>query len=683
LGFDDGSLRERRKKIGRERESRQSRRLQHVRRLHRVPEEVHVFRVSFVNPPFAALSAPTFALTQLQELLRAKFDKEQVEVSVHYLNIDFAQYIGYELYNFIAGSIDALNSGIGEWMFRRVAFPDVADNTEQYARRYEHHLRRADGKSWLPQILEKREGLEELLDSLVARHQLERANIVGFTSMFAQNMASFAMARKVKARSADVLTIMGGANCESPMGEEIARRVDAVDYVFSGPALINFPQFIEHYINGEISKCDELDGVFPNVRRSVAPAVAAPAQSAISAAALRILSQDAPAVATVKRSAIGRDLDINYKIDLDYSQFLDTLTAAFPKQAFPFLFFETSRGCWWGAKAHCTFCGLNSQSMAYRAMNPELAIEQFRSLFKYADRVLELQCVDNIMPKEYVKDVLPFLDTPPSMHIFYEVKADLTEEEIKELARARVTNIQPGIEALATSTLKLMKKGTSAHQNIQFLKHCANYGLDPSWNLLIGFPGEREEVYRKYVADLPSLVHLPPPSGVFPVRFDRYSPYFMRADEYGLKLQPLEFYEMVYPFPPESIFQLAYFFSDENVFAEYAIDAGMWIGQLRERVNAWRERWPVTKTSEPPVLRFESADSTVIVDTRSKSMVRHDVGAAGRVVIESLSSKPRRTEDVARLLADQDIDVAKEIENLTERELLFEENGRRLSLVLQ
>ena len=651
-----------------------------------------MFRVSLVNPPFAALSAPTFALTQLQEMLRAKFDKEHVEVSVHYLNIDFAQYVGYELYNFIAGSIDSLNSGIGEWMFRRVAFPDVADNADQYFQRYEHHLRRSDGTSWWPQLLAKREGLDELLETLLDRHGLGRANLVGFTSMFAQNVATFAMAGKLKARSPDILTVIGGANCESPMGEEIARRVKSIDYVFSGPALINFPQFIEHYINGEFSKCDELDGVFPNVNRAVAAALAAtpsviasPALSAIASAALRVLSEDSSivaTVATVERSAIGRDLDINYKIELDYSEFLDTVTLAFPNQVVPFLFFETSRGCWWGAKAHCTFCGLNGSSMAYRAMKSELAINQFRSLFKYADRVVELQCVDNIMPKEYVKEVLPFLDTPPNMHIFYEVKADLTEEEIKELARARVTNIQPGIESLATSTLKLMKKGTSAHQNIQFLKYCANYGIDPSWNLLIGFPGEGEEVYRKYVADLPSLIHLPPPSGVFPVRFDRYSPYFVRADEYELKLQPLEFYDLVYPFPPEAVFQMAYFFSDENAFAEYAIDAGMWITQLRERVGAWRECWSNSNANGPPALRFESEDSTVIVDTRSSGLIKHDVRAAGRTVIECFS-KPRRTEDVARQLDGQNIDVAREVQNLTESGLLFEENGRRLSLLLQ
>ena len=32
---------------------------------------------------------------------------------------------------------------------------------------------------------------------------------------------------------------------------------------------------------------------------------------------------------------------------------------------------ESSRGCWWGAKSHCTFCGLNGGTMAFRAKSAE------------------------------------------------------------------------------------------------------------------------------------------------------------------------------------------------------------------------------------------------------------------------------------------------------------------------
>lgn len=64
------------------------------------------------------------------------------------------------------------------------------------------------------------------------------------------------------------------------------------------------------------------------------------------------------------------------------------------------------------------------------------------------------------------------------------------------------------------------------------------------WNLVIGVPGEEEDVYKKYLADIPSLMHLPPPTGAYPVSFDRYSPYFVQAKQYELDLHPCDFYKL-------------------------------------------------------------------------------------------------------------------------------------------
>src|SRR2546427_13090875 len=88
----------------------------------------------------------------------------------------------------------------------------------------------------------------------------------------------------------------------------------------------------------------------------------------------------------------------------------------------PMLFFETSRGCWWGERAHCTFCGLNGQTMAYRAMKPENAMRQFDWLFSHAPWATKYCCTDNIMPMDYLTDVFPKITPPPGASIFYEVK---------------------------------------------------------------------------------------------------------------------------------------------------------------------------------------------------------------------------------------------------------------------
>jgi len=98
------------------------------------------------------------------------------------------------------------------------------------------------------------------------------------------------------------------------------------------------------------------------------------------------------------------------------------------------------------------------------------------------------------------------------------------------------------------------------------------YGIDPIWNILVGFPGEGAAVYAQYVKDIPLVTHLRPPQGVATIHFDRFSPYHMRPEEYGLKLKPVDYYAMCFPFPAESITNLAYFFCDTNYGASHVTD---------------------------------------------------------------------------------------------------------------
>jgi len=320
--------------------------------------------------------------------------------------------------------------------------------------------------------------------------------------------------------------------------------------------------------------------------------------------------------------------------------------------------------------------------MGYRAMNPELALKQFDSLFTYAPKVSRLEAVDNILPREYLKEVLPFVQTPENVEIFYEVKADLTESDVQILAKARVKQIQPGIESLATSTLKLMKKGTSAFRNLALLKFCSMYDIAPAWNLLIGFPGEGAPVYEKYVNDLPLLVHLFPPSGVYPVRFDRYSPYFVKAGEYGLDLHPLDYYPLIYPFPQDSIDNLAYYFSDRHIQSEYVQTMSQWITKIREKVDRWIESWN-SDHGRPKLFLRQNGKQSVVYDSRSQEVAEYPLGANNTRALRYLAVKPRDLVDLAREFRDVDgFDARQTLGFFKERGLVFEENERYFSLVI-
>ncbi len=610
-----------------------------------------MYKMILVNMPFAALHLPSLALTQLKTVIEERF-KGRVSVDVLYLNHDYARHMSFGLYAHIINAHESHTSGLGDWFFRQSAFPDLPDNTDAYFKRYFPY--RTEQVNMLKHlIIEKRASLDGYANKLIANYKLAEADIVGFTSMFTQSMACFAMARKIKEHNPKVITVMGGANCESPMGQEIVKNVKAVDFAFSGPGLKSFPEFVEASMNGDTDKCHRIQGVFS--RRNY------------------FFQQP---------NSIGEELPLDMPISLDYEPFLSTVADNFPEgEVEPCLLFETSRGCWWGERAHCTFCGLNGVSMAYRSMSPARALEQFDELFKYSPRVSHYESVDNILPKNYFTDVLPLLTPPPNVDLFYEVKADLSEEDVKTLSRARVKSVQPGIESLATSTLKLMKKGTSVFQNLLLLKHCTTHDVFPNWNLLIGFPGEEEAVYKKYVKDLPLLVHLPPPSGVHPVRFDRYSPYFTQAEKYQLDLQPLDYYELTYPFSRESLANLAYYFEDQNVGAKYKLEMSMWIDKVREQVNIWLTRW--YNDEQKPKLYFkQKGDSTVVFDSRSSKVIEHVLSDAARQALEQLSKVGRIADLNTRLSHIPNFDGAREVALLQELGLVFQEHDRYLSLVL-
>jgi ribosomal peptide maturation radical SAM protein 1 len=613
-----------------------------------------MYRVALINMPFANLNMPSLALSQLKSRLEEHF-KDQIRVDIYYLNHDFANHMGVDFYNDVSSLQDSQNSGLGDWFFRQIAFPALPNNAGVYLTRY-FPQRNDQSSSLKERILKSRRGLDQLMEDLITKYELDKADLVGFTSMFMQNVAVFAMAEKIKERNPKVTIIMGGANCESPMGQVIVKNVKQIDYVFSGPALKNLPEFAQHCLDHEESKCSSIKGVFSK---------------------RNYFFQTGP-------DAIGEELSIDVPTKLEYDSFLSTWKENFGNNgAKPVLLFETSRGCWWGERAHCTFCGLNGTTMAYRSMKPELAINLISGLFKFSSTVSRLESVDNILPKNYVQEVLPFINPPENMTIFYEVKADLAEHDVEVLSKAGVRAIQPGIESLNTSTLKLMKKGTSSFQNLILLKNCLLYGVNPAWNLLIGFPGEKEDVYRKYVEDLPLLVHLPPPTGAYPVRFDRYSPYFMKAEEYKLDLHPLDYYSLIYPFEENDLENVAYFFADKNIDAEYAQTTFRWIGPVREQVTRWVEEWQQPSLATMPKLFFkEELDGTIILDTRFGDAIEHDVGAVGRALLKYMN-KPKDLVDITRKFGHlTGFDPEREIGLLREKRLLFTETGRFLSLVL-
>src|SRR6185437_3363434 len=178
-----------------------------------------MYRIALINMPFTNLELPSIALTQIKSMVEKRF-QAQVSIDIHYLSHDFARYLGLDCYEYLGRSFGSLNAGLGDWFFRQVAFPELPENTDKYLERYfpvkNHEQQQL--KNW---IADKRPGLDSFMEQLVSQYALDKVEIVGFTSMFMQNAATFAMVRKLKQHNPGVITAMGGANCEFPMGRVI------------------------------------------------------------------------------------------------------------------------------------------------------------------------------------------------------------------------------------------------------------------------------------------------------------------------------------------------------------------------------------------------------------------------------------------------------------------------------
>jgi hypothetical protein len=176
-------------------------------------------------------------------------------------------------------------------------------------------------------------------------------------------------------------------------------------------------------------------------------------------------------------------------------------------------------------------------------------------------------------------------------------------------------------------------------------------------------------------------VHLEPPAGIFPVRFDRFSPYHSQAAAYKLDLKPMDCYSFIYPFDEATLHDFVYYFSDRNLAAEYFTNMVQWIGKLQAAVSQWRELWEHPKQGGPPRLEFKG-DSDIVFDSRSGSAIEYPVGLPAKSILDYLA-KPARIEEIMKVFSPQyGADITAQIEFLRKKELVFEEGDRLLSLIL-
>jgi len=523
--------------------------------------------VLLIVPPFSDWHYASLAC----HLLQACAKEVGIRVSILYANIVLAAMMGKENYELITFEYNQL---LGERFFSRAAYNLPPFGSSLYKYRYQGNSKKSEHNlEWFElQRLENK--ASEWAENIAAAVVQRGFKLVGCSTSFQQTASSVALLNCIKRLSPETVTFAGGANCEGEMAEGIASLDAAIDFILSGESEDSFPNFLKQLLSGKPPSNQIIQGS-PCMNLDALPTP-------------------------------------------DYREYFEQLEHYFPNittEEQIWLSYETSRGCWWGQKHHCTFCGLNGMGIKFREKSADRVIAELKQLVAESP-TRNIATTDNIMPYTYFQTLIPRLGAEiPDLYMHYEQKANLTLEKVIALRKAGVAEIQPGIEALSSSLLKRMKKGVSASQNIALLRYCRSVKMIVKWNLLYGFPGDQLDEYKETLSLLPLLRHLAPPTGLWSVLIDRFSPYFDNAINYGItNIRPSLNYATFLP-PKSDIRKLAYHFVAD--YQSGSLESLNLIKDIAREVNTWQTSWTSKDCLQPSLsLQRLSNKVFILVDRR-------------------------------------------------------------------
>ena len=518
--------------------------------------------VGLVSMPFKDLRHPPIQLGILESCLA----REGITARSHSLELAFMEHLQARSGEATASAPltiadyqqiahQAFVVQLGDWIFKVPPYACSAADDEAYLA----CIRGETPEQCVANAKRMRELVPAFLEAAADELLAGAPRVIGFSSVFQQNVPSLVLAKILKQRDPSLTIVFGGDNCEGPMGKALHECFPWVDVVVRGEgerALVEIVKDIlaERPIRPQPGLCYRDGGRSIAVPESSKP-----------------------------------ELPMDEVPTPVYDEYFERLAKSpLQEELWPdvAVLFESSRGCWWGAKSHCTFCGLNASTMMFRSKPAERVA---REIFEFAERykILSFVAVDDIIELAHIRDLMPMLrEAGCDLDIFYETKANLNKDQVRAFQRAGVTAIQPGIESLSTPILKSMRKGVTALQNIRLLKWCAEIGVVPSWNMLYGFPGEGPEEYQRMAELVPSLVHLDPPKFT-PIQVQRFSPYFEKAADFGIEIVgPMPYYRFLYPMIDQTSLQNLVYDFDHRY--QDGRDPSSYAGKLGEAITQWR-----------------------------------------------------------------------------------------------
>lgn len=612
-------------------------------------------KVALVCMPFNSCMTPSIQLG----LLKPALEQRGFEARTLHLNLELARMVGFREYEAMS------RIPLGDWYASYSLFGTLAPE-EEFLELYSDTVTRILAQTgWQKDDLlrVRHQEVPRFLDWCMEHVPWETFDAVGFTSTFEQQIISLALARRIKERHPRLPVIFGGANCIEPMGREHLRAWPWIDHVCLGEGEEALPELLRRLEAGD------LGGGVPGF---------------LSRREGTIVDGGPPA----------RFVDMETLPDPDYDEYFERVRAvgldfhaSFP-DSLKTLPIETSRGCWWGAKNQCRFCGLPTLGLRYRSRSARAVVAQMDRLsLRYQNWTF--WAVDDILDAHHVDELFGLMAREGyDYQLWYEVKSNLSPEQLRTMRNGGLMLMQPGIESLSSDALRRMRKGVRGLANVNTLKWAQYLGIRVQWNILSGFPGESLADYEKMVDTMRKIVHLQPPRQPpwwgTRILLTRYSPYFENPEEYPLSdVRPDPGYRHLYPEDRIDVGRIAYVF--DYKMGETISDEQML--PVKRQIEAWRARWEQTP---PPALFYTKGLNRIqVCDARHEGPPRlHPLAGQLAAIFEICQEKPRSLATICASLANPgapDPDpsqVLHGLKRLLDLGILLEEDGQYLSIAL-
>lgn len=553
-------------------------------------------RVLLLSLPWTSLVEPSLGLG----ILKAELQKNNIQCRVKHLNLLLLKYMRATTYVSIANMF-AVNEFLFTYPFEQELSKkqlselslriDEALSNNIFNGDDRYNTRKSIGELFLK--IRNKIIPSYLLDCLSIIEDY-KPTMVGFTCMFDQTFPSVALAKLVKEKFPEITIVFGGYALEDSPGKQIIESFDFIDCVSYGEG----EKVIVDLALGSVGKKDfnEIPDLLYRKRNSKEVF-----RSNTSKSQINLNESPAP----------------NYDdFQLDINQLKQDFNIEVKWTTIPI---ETSRGCWWGQKKHCVFCGIDDITMRYRQRDVENTLNILQELkTKYDSPFFRIS--DYILPYNYYKTLLPILGNykEEDKYVFTcEIKANITDEQFKMLAKAGFIEVQPGIESFSTRALKKMDKGVTAIQNIYCLILGLLNSVQVNYNILYGFPNDEVEDYFEMLRIIPLLYHLNPPSSRVKVVITRFAPLHTDPKRFNFPSNYKHHPGYNVLFSPNYLEKINFNLSNYCYYFDYPYKSSPELENLHRALTFQVDYWRTIHQKRDVTLTYEIiSDKIIFEDTR-------------------------------------------------------------------